>query len=89
MSVKGETKTNVTKLENEVVLNEVDTALVEKEETKKAERAAKVKKILKIAGVAAVGVAGFFLGTKAGSKSEYAEYEVIDVECEPVESDAE
>ena len=89
MSVKGETKTNITKLENEVVLNEVDTALVEKEETKKAERAAKVKKLLKVAGVAAVGVAGFFLGTKAGSKSDYTEYEVIDVECEPVQSDEE
>lgn len=89
MSVKDVQTKN---LEEEVVVNEGETTeLVEvKEETKKAKVVKVAKKVGKIAAIAGVGLLGFFLGTKAGSKSEY-EYEDNSeiIEAEVIDSDVE
>lgn len=78
-----------TEIFEEEVVNESETMeLVETDkEVKKAEMKTKAKKVLKIAGVAAVGLLGYLLGTKASSKCECYESEVVDVET--VDSDEE
>lgn len=77
-------------LEEEVVVNENTTELVEVDkEAKKAKFVKVAKKVGKIAGIASIGIIGFLLGRSSASNSEYDDSDIIDVECETNESDAE
>lgn len=81
----SEIKDNVTKLKEEVVVNEVEkaTQLVELEKEAKKTKVVKVaKKAGKIAAIAGIGLLGFFLGRKTSSKYVYDDSEVIDVDYE-------
>lgn len=76
-------------LENEVVVNEVETTELVDKEAKKAKLLNVGKKVLKVAGVLTVGAIGYFLGTKASNTTEcYEEVEEI-ADVEAVDSDAE
>lgn len=86
MSVKDEQTTN---LQEENVVNEVETTeLVQVDkEARKAKVVSIAKKVGKVAGVAAIGIVGFLLGRGSAGKSEYDDSNVIDVDCEVIDSD--
>lgn len=86
MSMKDEQKEI---LEEEVVVEEEATELVDWEkEAKKAKVIAIAKKVGKVAGVVAVGVIGFLIGSAVKSNSQNDDSDIIEVELETEQTEA-
>ena len=86
MSMKDEQKEI---LEEEVVVEEEATELVDWEkEAKKAKVIAIAKKVGKVAGVVAVGVIGFLIGSAVKSNSQNDDSDIIEVELETEQIEA-
>lgn len=86
MSMKDEQKEI---LEEEVVVEEEATELVDLEkEARKAKVVEIAKKVGKIAGIAAVGVIGFLIGSAVKSNSQNDDSDIIEVELETEQTEA-